>query len=91
MRFVTKVCECSPCFKEVENLPRFGLVSPLKAQERRVRVVPIIGGESDDKECHRSRYLSHSCVDLFGGSGYKELYRSGVYPIVVFICFRSKG
>ena len=50
MRFVTKVCECSPCFKEVENLPRFGLVSPLKAQERRVRVVPIIGGESDDKE-----------------------------------------
>ena len=79
------------CYKEVENLPRFGLVSPLKAQERRVRVVPIIGGESDDKEVHRSRYLSHSCVDLFGGSGYKELYRPGVYPIVVFICSRSKG
>ena len=49
------------CYKEVENLPKFGLVSPLKAQERRVRVVPIIGGESDDKEFHRSRYLSHSC------------------------------
>ena len=64
------------CYKEVENLPRFGLVSSLKAQERRVRVVPIIGGESDDKEFHRSTYLSHSCVDLFGGSGYKELYRS---------------
>ena len=63
-------------FSKVDKLPRFGLVSPLKAQERRVRVVPIIGGESDDKEFHRSRYLSHSCVDLFGGSGYKELYRS---------------
>ena len=30
------------------------MVSPLKAQERRVRVVPIIGGESGDKEFHRS-------------------------------------
>ena len=59
----------SPCYQEAENLPRFGLVSPLKAQERRVRVVPIIGGESGDKEFHRS----------------------GVYPIVVFVCVRSKG
>ena len=40
----------SPCSKEAENLPRFGLVSPLKAERRRVRVVPIIGGESGDKE-----------------------------------------
>ena len=50
MRFVTKSVLFSPCSKEAENLPRFGLVSPLKAQERRVRVVPIIGGESGDKE-----------------------------------------
>ena len=45
------------------------MVRPLKAERRRVRVVPIIGGESGDK----------------------ELYRLGVYPIVVFFCFRSKG
>ena len=80
------------CYKEVENLPRFGLVSPLKAQERRVRVVPIIEGESDDKEFHRSRYLSHSCScscsEVPATRSYTYL---GVYPIVVFTCFRSKG
>ena len=36
--------------KGAENLPRFGLVSPCEAERRRVRVVPIIGGESGDKE-----------------------------------------
>ena len=53
MRFVTKVCVVSPCYQEAENLPRFGLVSPCEAERRRVRVVPIIGGESGDKELYR--------------------------------------
>ena len=71
VRLVTKICVVPPVvISKVDKLPRFGLVSPLKAQERRVRVVPIIGRKSP---------------------GVIGVYRSGVYPIVVFFCTRSEG
>ena len=47
----------SDCFSKVDKLPRFGLVSPLKAQEMRVRVVPIIGREVQE-------YVSYNWLEI---------------------------
>ena len=52
MRFVTKICVVLHVIKRPKIF--LGLVwSAREAKRRCVRVVPIIGGESGDKEFHR--------------------------------------